>query len=136
MRRVSTQRSQRSRRKPFVFSVISAISALVLVSAFSLSAQAPVFEVASIKPNREDSNRTSLDLQPGGRFTATNVSLAGLVNISYGDNGFPLGPSRLVINEKGLSGIGQGTPGGGYQSADRFDIVAKTNSAAPITRSQ
>jgi len=137
VRRFLTQRSQGSqrRRKPFLtFSVIPVISVLVLVSAFSLSAQAPTFEVASIKPNREDGNRTNLDLQPGGRFTATNVSLMALVNLSFGENGVPLGPGRLVINRNGISGIDLGGPGGGYQSADRFDIVAKAN--GELTREQ
>jgi len=108
----------------------------MIFSAFSTPARAqtPSFEVASIKPNREDSNRTSLDLQPGERFTATNVSLGGLINISYGVDGFPLGPARLVMDEKKIAGIGLGNQGGGYQSADRFDIVAKAN--GELTREQ
>jgi uncharacterized protein (TIGR03435 family) len=106
----------------------------VLIAFSSISARAQSFEVASIKPNKEDSSRSNLDLQPGGRFTATNVSLMALVNLSYGDNGFPLGPARLVMNEKGISGIALGGPGGGYQSSDRFDIVAKTN--GEFTRDQ
>ena len=116
-----------------IFSVISAISVLIVfVSAFSVSAQQ--FEVASIKPNKEDTNRSNLDLQPGGRFTATNVSVMALVNLSFGDNGAPLGRSRLVRNEKGTFGIDLGNPGAGYQSADRFDIVARTN--GELTRDQ
>src|SRR5437899_20323 len=31
------------------------------------------FEVASIKPNRADSNRVNLNLEPGGRFVAKNA---------------------------------------------------------------
>jgi len=108
---------------------------LLIASVSGAAAQEPPhFEVASIKPNREDSNRSNLDVQPGGRFTATNVSLMALVNLSYGDNGVPLGPGRLVMNAKGIAGIGLGGQGGGYQSADRFDIIAKTS--GEFTREQ
>src|SRR5438309_6417129 len=81
----------------------------------------PMFEVASIKPNRADSNRVNLNLEPGGRFVATNVSLQVLISVAYGE-GAPLPPNRLVMNAKWIGGIA----GGGYATADRFDIIAKT----------
>jgi uncharacterized protein (TIGR03435 family) len=106
-----------------VFSVITAISVLIFsVFAFSVTAhaQTPTFEVVSIKPNRLDSNRVNLNLEPGGRFVATNVSLQVLISVAYGE-GAPLPPNRLVMNAKWIGGIA----GGGYATADRFDIVAK-----------
>ena len=46
-----------------------------------------MFTVVSIKPHRWGSNRSNLDLQPGGRFVAVNGSLLALVRIAYGDAG-------------------------------------------------
>jgi uncharacterized protein (TIGR03435 family) len=100
------------------------------------SAQGPAaatsgsFDVASIKPNKSDSSRTSLDLQPGGRFTALNVTLMGLLSVAYGDAYAPLPPNRLVLNAPWIGG----SAGGGYTTADRFDIVAKAD--GDLTREQ
>ena len=88
------------------------------------------FEVASIKPTRSDSIRVNLDLQPCGRFVATNVSLMVLINFAYGDDGGPLPPNRLVMNDKWIGG----TAGAGYATAERFDIVAKSD--GELTREQ
>ena len=79
---------------------------------------APAFEVATIKPNRSVSNRTNLDLQPGGRFVATNVELRMLIGVAYGEPYAPLPLNRMVVNYRGFGG------GSGYDSNDRFDIVA------------
>jgi uncharacterized protein (TIGR03435 family) len=86
----------------------------------------PSFEVATIKPNKSDSNRSSLDLQPGGRFTAINVSLAALISVAYGEPYAPLQRNRLVINPRWMIGDS------GYASFARFDIVAKAD--ASLTR--
>src|ERR1051325_8425634 len=103
MRRHLTQRSQRSRRKQnSVFSVIFAISVLILVSVFSANAQQ--FEVTSIKQNKLDSNRVNMDLQPGGRFVASNVSLQVLISVAYGESG-PLPPNRVKWNETWIGGM-------------------------------
>jgi uncharacterized protein (TIGR03435 family) len=84
------------------------------------SSESPTFEVASIKVNTQDSNRVNLDLQPGGRFIARNVSLQVLIGVAYGDPG-PLPPNRIVMNQQWIGGVA----GGGYATADRFDIEAK-----------
>jgi uncharacterized protein (TIGR03435 family) len=86
------------------------------------SSPTPSFEIASIKPNKSDSNRVNLDLQPGGRFIASNVSLQVLIRVAYGDP-MPLPPNRLVLNQQWIGGI----RGGGYATADRFDIEAKAD---------
>jgi uncharacterized protein (TIGR03435 family) len=90
------------------------------------SVSGPSFEVATIKPNKSDSNRSSLDLQPGGRFTAINVSLAALISVAYGEPYAPLQRNRLVINPRWMIGDS------GYASFARFDIVAKAD--ASLTR--
>src|SRR3954469_22838020 len=43
------------------------------------------FEVASVKPNKSGSNRVNFTPQPGGRFTATNVSVMDLLAVAYGE---------------------------------------------------
>jgi uncharacterized protein (TIGR03435 family) len=98
--------------------VIFAISVLILVSVFSANAQQ--FEVTSIKQNKLDSNRVNMDLQPGGRFVASNVSLQVLISVAYGESG-PLPPNRVKWNETWIGGM----QGAGYASADRFDVEAK-----------
>jgi len=92
------------------------------------SSQSPSFEVATIRPNSSDSNRSNLDLQPGGRFTASNVSLAALISVAYGEPYAPLQRNRLVINPKWMIGDS------GYASVARFDIVAKADKN--LTREQ
>jgi uncharacterized protein (TIGR03435 family) len=107
-----------------IHAVAAMVVVVVLVGAASLlRAQSPAptpppeFEVASIKRNNSGSIQTSLDLQPGGRFIATNVAVMMLVNFAYGEDG-PLGPNRLVISES--------WPGGrAVVMSERYDIQAK-----------
>ena len=44
----------------------------------------PVFEVVSIKPNKSGDGRILIGFQPGGRFTATGITLRMLIGIAYG----------------------------------------------------
>jgi uncharacterized protein (TIGR03435 family) len=79
-----------------------------------LSAQGvagPTFEVASIKPNKSGDGRVMLGFQPGGRFTATGVTLKMLIGQAYGVDQ-PLAPFQIV-------------GGPDWIDRDRFDIVAK-----------
>jgi bla regulator protein blaR1 len=85
---------------------------------------APQFEVVSIKPNKSGSTRVNLDLQPSGRFIATNVGLPGLILVAYGDQG-ALPGNRLSISTN-AQWIGQ--------RSEHFDIEAKA--AGELTRSQ
>jgi uncharacterized protein (TIGR03435 family) len=93
--------------------------ALILVAgsvAWRLDAQAqatpqgpPRFEVASIRPNKTGDNRVMIGIQPGGRYTATNVPLRQLITQAYA-----LQPSQLI-------------GGPDWIRNDRFDIVAKAD---------
>jgi uncharacterized protein (TIGR03435 family) len=86
----------------------------VLVAAVTLagrllcaqSAGHPTFDVASVKPNHSDDEPASVVL-PGGRYTATNVTLRTLVRSAYGvhDNQLVGGPSWI--------------------NSERFDVIAK-----------
>jgi bla regulator protein blaR1 len=75
-----------------------------------LGAQTPAnaaFEVASVKPNKTGDGRVMLGLQPGGRFTATNVALRMLL--------------RQAFNVQEFQLVG----GPDWIGSDRFDVVAK-----------
>jgi uncharacterized protein (TIGR03435 family) len=86
---------------------LAALSSLLLVTA-----QAPAeFEVASVKANTSGDGKVLIQPQPGGRFTATNVTLRQLIQTAYQLQDFQIagGPSWL--------------------GRDRFDIVAKADAA-------
>jgi uncharacterized protein (TIGR03435 family) len=89
--------------------------AMLASATLGLAAQSgdPAFEVASVKPNKTGSNRVNVMPQPGGRFTATNVSVMDLIAIAYG-NGVPFPRVNIL-----------GAPS--WVSRDRFDIVAKAD---------
>src|SRR5262245_44212056 len=79
-------------------------------SASSLHAQdaaSPVFEVASVKPNKSGDGRVSIGFQPGGRFTATSVTLKMLIGLAFG-GGQPMADSQI-------------SGGPGWIDSDRFD---------------
>ena len=71
------------------------------------------FEVASVKPNKSGDGRIFFQMQPGGRFTATNVPLRELIRFAYGIQTFQLvgGPDWI--------------------GSERFDIVAKAEGDLP-----
>jgi uncharacterized protein (TIGR03435 family) len=71
----------------------------------------PAFELASIKPNKSGSNQTNFSPQPGGRFTATNVSVLQMIHIAYGTP-VPLPFSNILA-------------GPNWIFTDHFDIIAK-----------
>lgn len=97
------------------FTAWIAIVAAAVAGAAALAA--PSFEVASIKENTTDANRVYMNVLPGGRFVATNVTLGILVNGAYGSE-IPLPPDRVV-----LPALWAGS--GPYTTAPRFDIEAK-----------
>jgi uncharacterized protein (TIGR03435 family) len=101
----------------------ASIAAAVLLSALAAPTTAqqgePAFEVASIKENKTDTNRVYMNVLPGGRLVATNVSLGTLVSGAYGGD-IPLPPDRVV-----LPAFWAGS--GPYAAAPRFDIEAKAS---------
>jgi uncharacterized protein (TIGR03435 family) len=61
------------------------LGALVLALPGGAWAQAPrIIEVASIKPSRSGSADSNLDSTPGGRLTATNITVRYLIRLAYG----------------------------------------------------
>jgi len=80
---------------------------LIVAAAHGQSPGRLAFEAASIKPNLSMEARQELDLQPGGRFTATNAPVSRLIS----------GPYR--VQEFQIIGLP------GWASSERFDIVAR-----------
>jgi uncharacterized protein (TIGR03435 family) len=98
-------------RRNLSWAAVAACVLSMLTDHRPLRAQAPAgnaaFEVASVKPNRSGDGRVMLGVQPGGRFTATNVPLKMLLRQAYNVQDFQIvgGPEWLA--------------------SDRFDVVAK-----------
>ena len=63
------------------FSVLSSLSTTLSVG--QPQAKKPAFEVGAVKLNRSGDLRARMEIQPGGRFTATNVSLQMLITNAY-----------------------------------------------------
>ena len=92
---------------PFVVGVLNAPPARAQQIA-SAPGKSPEFDVASVKPNRFGiAGKVSIQTQPGGRFTAENVTARQLIRFAY----------RLQDSQ--LSG------GPRWLDDERFDIVAK-----------
>lgn len=75
--------------------------------------EGPAFEVASIKANRSRDARSALMPQPGGRLTATNVTVAELIRFAYDLPAF------------------QVSGGPDWLGSDRFDVMAKADGDPP-----
>jgi uncharacterized protein (TIGR03435 family) len=81
------------------------------------AAAAPAaFEVASVKPNKSGDNRVMFSIQPGGRFTASNVQVRQLIANAY--------DMQMFRIEGGPAWIG----------SERYDIQAKAEGATELTR--
>jgi len=63
------------------FSVLSSLSTTLSVG--QPQVKKPAFEVGAVKLNRSGDLRARMEIQPGGRFTATNVSLQMLITNAY-----------------------------------------------------
>jgi len=68
---------------------------------------APTFDVASVKPNKSGGMGVRIMFQPGGRFTADNITLKFLIRLAYD------------VQEFQISG---GPP---WINSDRYDVEAK-----------
>ena len=79
------------------------------------SSASPVFEVASVKPNKSGEGFIRFGLQPGGRFTAQNVPARELIRFAYNVQPFQI----------------EGGPG--WLNSDRFDVTAKAEGDLPPT---
>jgi bla regulator protein BlaR1 len=86
----------------------------VLAIVLGVSAWGQKFEVASIKPDHTGDRRTMFGMMPGGRFSATNVTVKQLIWFAYGLRG-----DYLL----------QGLPG--WADSDHYDVVATPEKEEP-----
>src|SRR6267154_1732171 len=94
---------------PVVFGFLQATETKIDAQIQNTNTNVPVYEVASIKPNKSANNMVRLKFSPNG-FDGTNVTLQVLVKDAYGveDNQISGGPS--------------------WFNSDRYDINAKMDS--------
>jgi len=88
-----------------------------IVTALSLLAQTPAFEVASIKPNQSGSRESTLPGVRNGRLFAENVTLKWILMAAYG-----MSASRVIGPE--------------WLDADRYDLSGKSPEGVPDTEAK
>jgi uncharacterized protein (TIGR03435 family) len=76
------------------------------------SPDAPAFDVVSVRPNVSGDEKTASYVQPGGRYTAENMTLRMLMKTAYG------------VHDDQIAG------GPGWIETERFDIVARAEGYA------
>ena len=97
-------------------SVAAALVAGLLAHAAAQTPQtpaSPVFEAATVKPNKSGEPFIRFGMQPGGRFTATNVPLRELIRFAYNAQPFQI----------------EGGPG--WIDSERLDVTAKAEGDPP-----
>ena len=92
----------------FRTSLLLALATVIQVRAQTPTpAPSPTFDVASVKPNKSGGMGVRIMFQPGGRFTAENISLKFLIRMAYNIQDFQISGGPPWIN------------------SDRYDIEAK-----------
>lgn len=100
--------------KPASFCLLSLVVMVVTVLA-QPPERLPSFEVASVKKNTSGDTRSPMRTQPGGRFTATNARLKGLIATA-----FEMADSPSLVDSRILGGPD-------WIGSERYDIVAKSS---------
>ncbi len=88
-------------------------------SAQPLEADGPAFEVATVRENTSSEARRHIEVLPGGRFNAINMTLWQILSIAYPSDG----KFRDEINLTG---------GPAWIDSDRFDFVAKAEGSPQL----
>jgi uncharacterized protein (TIGR03435 family) len=89
------------------------------------------FEAASVKPTPPESTDQRIEVQPGGRFRATNITLKGLLRMAYDVKGFQIsgGPKWIDSTRYDVEAKAAGNPNAAERLvmmqvmlADRFQL--------------
>jgi len=89
---------------------------LVIVSGLAAqTTDTPAFDVVSVKRNVSGDQASSSIVQPGGRYSATNMTLRMLVKTAYG------------VHDDQIAGAPN------WMSEERYDIVAKAGTDRPTS---
>jgi uncharacterized protein (TIGR03435 family) len=102
-----------TKRSRTALSALALMSCVCVVSGHAQDNQA--FEVVSVKPSNSGNDQTASLVQPGGRYTAVNVTLRMLVKTAYG------------VHDDQVVG------GPEWINAERFDIAAKAEGNPPTS---
>lgn len=78
-------------------------------------ADAPAFEVATVRENRSGDSGQRIEVVPSGQFNAINMTLRELVSIAYPTDGGRFRHANQLVG------------GPGWFNTARFDIIAKTD---------
>jgi bla regulator protein BlaR1 len=78
------------------------------------SAPPPAFDVASVKPDKSGRMGTRIMFQPGGRFTADNITLKFLIRVAYEVQDFQIsgGPAWIGSDRYDVEARAEGAPQG------------------------
>jgi bla regulator protein BlaR1 len=106
-----------TRAKPVMCAAALAFAAPAFAQ--SIPPDAPAFEVATVRENKSGDTRMHIEVQPGGRFNAINMTLWQIVSIAYPVDG-------RFRDEIQLTG------GPAWMKSDRFDIVAKAEGSPTL----
>src|SRR5688572_26307458 len=79
----------------------------------------PAFEAATVRENRSGETRMHIEVQPGGRFNAINMTLWQILSVVYPVDG-------RFRDEIQLTG------GPAWVRSARFDIIAKTEGSPAL----
>ena len=121
----------------------ASLAALVLTSsvyaARGYAQSTPAFEVVSVKPSTAPNDQTASFVQPGARYTASNMTLRMLVKTAYGvhDDQVVGGPAWIESDRFDIAAKAEGNPPGNVfrdharlmlrqALADRFKLVLRT----------
>ena len=88
----------------------------IAVVSVTLAAQAPAFEVTSIKPNKSGDVGSQFRIEPGGRVTWTNITLQAMVAAAY---------QRFTWDSREIVG------GPDWFNQARFDVIALAPGGLP-----
>jgi len=97
-----------------VIKITHAAAVLVVAACGVFAAQAPAFDVASIKPNTSNDGIQELQMRPGGRLMISGMPLRDLIKRAYGADA--------------IQTLGQVVGGPAWAGIDRFNILAATDS--------
>jgi uncharacterized protein (TIGR03435 family) len=97
-----------------VIKITHAAALLLLAACGVFAAQAPAFDVASIRANTSNDGIQELQMRPGGRLMISGMPLRDLIKRAYGADA--------------IQTLGQIVGGPAWAGIDRFDILAATDS--------
>jgi len=96
----------------------SLIGVIASATAFAQAPAPAEFEVASVRPNTANDRIVTIDVGPGGRFSARGYTLVLLMQRAYG------------VMDWNVTG------GPGWIRTDRYDVSAKAGIAGNLTEAQ